>query len=140
MQFIVIVQKLNTGKCKFEVFSDDAKECSLSINMFEWIIDNPQCSLTLNNGPQTEWYCLNFDEGRRNDVSACVKEIYPSVQNLEWKIREDGWVTYHFYGILPEFQEESEEVKKARTIIRNFEDFKNQILMKGSNQIYVRSN
>lgn len=62
--------------------------------------------------------------------------IYPDVQNLDWKIREDGWVTYIIYGDLPEYTDDPENVKNARSIISEFELKQHEILNRGNSKIY----
>ena len=103
----------------FQVFSDVAPKCSIATETSEGL-----------------WYCLNCFEDHRDKVISCIKLIYPNVENLGWKIREDGWITYIIYGDLPEYPDEPESVKNARSIISEFESKQREILNRGSSKIY----
>lgn len=138
MKFIVIVNRVKVRvnpdfdpwddlsesdfqyRCQFDVFSDDAPDGPIQTEAF--------------NGDY--WSSLNLCTERHSEVIACVKQVYPSVQNLAFKIREDGWETGILYGDIPEYENEPKEVKNAREIISEWVVKQQSILNRGSDSIY----
>lgn len=140
MKFIVIVNRVKVPvnpnfdpwddfskfdfqyRCQFEVFSDNAPNGCIQTEV-----------------NREYWSSLNLCTERHSEVIACVKQVYPSVQNLAFKIREDGWETGILYGDIPEYENEPKEVMNAREIISEWVKKQQSILDRGSDSIYEKS-